>query len=599
MKSWHLKSSKESLDRNFGSILPICFALLILGVIVQVSPASAQPVLFDFDSAPIHTSLPISQTVNGLTANLSGTGQGYSIQDANVLGFTPQGFSGLVIYPNSIYLADLLIRFDQPITYFSIMYSVQELACDTSATMRVTAYFHGGLIGTDTKVARIPGTWPVDTLSCSFPQGFDSVVVHYDSHPPACQDYGVIFMADNMQATPLATAQPAGWSIQSSPTANNLYGVASSRASIWVAVGDAGTILRSSDGGFQWTSVSSPVTDALRAIGLHGNAGLAVGIAGRVLRTTDGGLNWTEETRPTTRALYSVAVGNGFAIATGEEGTILVSPDTGLTWTPHGAGTASVLFGVSIFDSTAVGVGGQGAIVMSPGAGSGWGLTVLGGQLTFFYGTSFASRTTGWAVGTSNTIGSLIIKSTNSGFVWSAQTAPTTDQLFGVSFATPDSGWAVGGNGTILQTSDGGTNWVIDTSGTTQVLNAVSFADSRTGVAVGNAGTILRTISGGVTSVGGGIHFTPPLPNAIVLEQNYPNPFNPETDIRFTIPEHAIVTLTVVDVLGRVVATLLDGPLAPGSHFAHWDAKGTAGGVYFYRLQANNRAETKKLVLLR
>ena len=50
-----------------------------------------------------------------------------------------------------------------------------------------------------------PGTWPVDVLTFSSAQGFDSVVVHYDKKPPTCQDYGVIFMADNMRVTPSAT----------------------------------------------------------------------------------------------------------------------------------------------------------------------------------------------------------------------------------------------------------------------------------------------------------------------------------------------------------------------------------------------------------
>jgi hypothetical protein len=118
------------------------------------------------------------------------------------MGFTPQGFAGLSIYPNSIYLADLQIRFDQALASFSIMYSCQELGCDDSATMRVTAYMNGTLIGADTRTARFPGTWPTDTLRCSFQQGFDSVVVHYDSRPPTCQDYGVIFMADNMLVIP-------------------------------------------------------------------------------------------------------------------------------------------------------------------------------------------------------------------------------------------------------------------------------------------------------------------------------------------------------------------------------------------------------------
>jgi hypothetical protein len=186
--------------RSIGR-LRACVTLLLFGMMAQVSPAFAQPVLFDFDNLPVHTPFPVSQTVGGLTANFSGTGQGYSIQAANTMGFTPPGFSGNCIYPSSIYLSDLLIRYDQPLTDFSIMYSVQELACDTSATMRVTAYRNGSFVGTNTKVATVPGTWPVDTLKCSFPQGFDSVVVHYDSHPPACQDYGVIYMADNMRVT--------------------------------------------------------------------------------------------------------------------------------------------------------------------------------------------------------------------------------------------------------------------------------------------------------------------------------------------------------------------------------------------------------------
>ncbi|MBK9403525.1 MAG: hypothetical protein IPN57_03145 [Ignavibacteria bacterium] len=82
---------------------------------------------FDFDNAPLYTSLPINLTVNNITAHLSATGQGYSIQNANVMGFTPQGFAGRIIYPNSINLSDLLISFDQTLSEFSIMYACQEL----------------------------------------------------------------------------------------------------------------------------------------------------------------------------------------------------------------------------------------------------------------------------------------------------------------------------------------------------------------------------------------------------------------------------------------------------------------------------------------
>lgn len=200
--SLRLKRS-SAVFRKCRFILMIC-TLYIFYVSGTVSSAFAKQVLFDFDNIPVGTTLPITETVGVITAHFAGIYPGYSIQDANVLGFTPPGFSGHIIYPNSINLADLMISFDQLLTDFSIMYSVEELACDTSATMRVTAYMNGSYVGTNTTVAFPPGTWPVDTLICSFSQGFDSVVVHYNSPPPPpCQDYGTIFMADNMKVTPL------------------------------------------------------------------------------------------------------------------------------------------------------------------------------------------------------------------------------------------------------------------------------------------------------------------------------------------------------------------------------------------------------------
>ncbi len=174
--------------------------LFCISVLLPIA-SGAQSILFDFDNAPVYTPLPISQTVSGITAHFSATGQGYSIQSVSTATVVPVGFTGNFIFPSSINLSDLNISFDQTLTDFSIWYSCQELACDDAATMRVTAYMNGIYVGTNTKVATNPGTWPVDTLSCSFVQGFDSVVVHYNSHPPTCQDYGVIFIADNMRVT--------------------------------------------------------------------------------------------------------------------------------------------------------------------------------------------------------------------------------------------------------------------------------------------------------------------------------------------------------------------------------------------------------------
>jgi len=156
--------------------------------------------MFDFDNAPAMTGLPIALTVGGLTANLSATGYGFSVQSAGVFGFTPAGFGGLALAPSSVFAADLVAQFDAPLTEFSLLYSPQELGCDNSATMRATAFDGAVQVATATATVPAPGTWPTGTLAVAAPGGarFNRVVVHYDSRPPTCQDWGPIFMADNM-----------------------------------------------------------------------------------------------------------------------------------------------------------------------------------------------------------------------------------------------------------------------------------------------------------------------------------------------------------------------------------------------------------------
>jgi len=94
------------------------------------------------------------------------------------------------------------------------------------------------------------------------------------------------------------------------------------------------------------------------------------------------------------------------------------------------------------------------------------------------------------------------------------------------------------------------------------------------------------------------------LPQRWELSQNYPNPFNPTTSISFSLAENAQVRLTVYNLLGQNVATLVDGRLEAGSHTVEWDATDNAGhrvssGVYFYRLESANYTSTRKMLLLK
>ena len=101
---------------------------------------------------------------------------------------------------------------------------------------------------------------------------------------------------------------------------------------------------------------------------------------------------------------------------------------------------------------------------------------------------------------------------------------------------------------------------------------------------------------------GGGPIGLPPF--SIGMDQNRPNPFNPVTAIDFHLSRRAAVTLSIYDVTGRLVRTLVDGELPPGSQTVLWNGKDRAGraspsGVYFSRMEAEKQIRTRKLILIR
>jgi len=89
------------------------------------------------------------------------------------------------------------------------------------------------------------------------------------------------------------------------------------------------------------------------------------------------------------------------------------------------------------------------------------------------------------------------------------------------------------------------------------------------------------------------------LPELFALQQNYPNPFNPTTVILYDLHERSHVTLTVFDLLGRSVATLVNAAENAGRHHAIFDASHLATGTYFYRLQMGAHSITRKMLLIR
>jgi hypothetical protein len=89
------------------------------------------------------------------------------------------------------------------------------------------------------------------------------------------------------------------------------------------------------------------------------------------------------------------------------------------------------------------------------------------------------------------------------------------------------------------------------------------------------------------------------LPAMVSLSQNYPNPFNPSTRIVFTLPVTSRVTLEVFDLLGRTVATPVEGLRSAGIHTIVFDGAALCTGTFFYRLTTPDRVETRRMVLLK
>ena len=83
------------------------------------------------------------------------------------------------------------------------------------------------------------------------------------------------------------------------------------------------------------------------------------------------------------------------------------------------------------------------------------------------------------------------------------------------------------------------------------------------------------------------------------LEQNYPNPFNPTTIINYELPITNDVELSIYNVIGQKITTLLREIKQAGTHQVEWDATGYASGVYYYKIEAGEFVDVRRMVLLR
>ena len=381
-----------------------------------------------------------------------------------------------------------------------------------------------------------------------------------------------------------------------------ISGVDFTSANEGVIVGD--TCLKTTDGGKTWLPLAPAIgwnaqRQSFSAIHCFSNLEW-VGVNTSSFRTTDAGQSWIFDSLHTLFAYSSyftaVEFVGGAGLAVGTNNAVSFSNDRGASWSTVSSiygPYALNYFGVAAAGSAWIVVGGNpnlqtGVIIRSSIAG--WD-TVLRVSSRVVTAVSFANANLGYAAADS------IYRTSDGGVTWKG-VSQSPASVRGMSFKHPSVGTLVGSLGKIYRTLDSGAHWTPQTSNTQMDLWAVCFIDTSRGWAVGYRDIVVRTTNGGwgtLVSVG---KPTAWIPDAYSLSLNYPNPFNPSTTIRYDLPKAANVSLRIYNTLGQVVATLVDGRKEAGYYQVTWNAN-VPSGIYFYRLQAGNFVETKKMILLR
>ena len=222
--------------------------------------------------------------------------------------------------------------------------------------------------------------------------------------------------------------------------------------------------------------------------------GWAIGKAGLILKTYDGGLNWNEQDSGVETVLWDIVMHDttGGCIV-GNYGVVLKTGD-GHTWQEISTPTSNDLFGLYFADtSTGFCCGENGTILKTVNGGSSWS-SVSSGTTQDLNSIWFTDSNTGWVVGTSG----VIRKTTNGGSSWSSVSCPVGYDLFDLCFEDADTGWISGGSGTVLKTTNGST-WTALTTPTSEGLLSVFFATDQIGWVCGTTGALYKTWNGGDT----------------------------------------------------------------------------------------------------
>lgn len=293
------------------------------------------------------------------------------------------------------------------------------------------------------------------------------------------------------------------WAPQTLPPVGGLLSVTFSSPDTGWAAGERGTLIKTVNGGAEWTLVFMSDSYTINSIRLLDpqTGFVAMHALGKevIWGTTDGGNSWEEKfTSETYKSLNAVYFANrqvGFAV--GQAGWILRTVDGGGSWKPQAKGVTDMINSIHfVNEKVGYAVGGgndNGTLLKTTNGGAAW-VEIRGKLDKMFYSVFFTDERTGYAAGRDR----MLLKTGDGGETWKISLpASAYRTLMSVHFPTPDVGYCVGDSGSVHRTSDAGMSWQPQKTGTSVYLNCVRFWDANVGYAVGANGVILKTADGG------------------------------------------------------------------------------------------------------
>ena len=374
-----------------------------------------------------------------------------------------------------------------------------------------------------------------------------------------------------------------------------------------------GNLWLTEDGGITWSMNTNTLGGIIKScIFVNDSEGFILG-GGGFQKTTDGGNNWETVTSPDgyswsindicfintkigwLSGIYSDSLSSGAAIFS----TSNYGENWDLVWKyPDTDMNSYSLYSIHAINTTVWAVGESGLIVKYTEQDQ-WQLQTGYTDLPL-NDVFFSDEDHGWITGgylNDQDFQSILLKTRDGGSNW--QEIPDINyQINDMFFADSLHGWAVGNDtsdyGMIIETYDGGENWTTQVDDLSAPLTAIHFKDGF-GWSVGGKGLVLRY--DGLTWVDQSTGKT--YPDKFNLSQNYPNPFNPSTKIKFALPKPENVKIDVYNTLGQKIETLLNQQMKAGHHEVEFNAQNLSSGLYYYRIEAGEFQDVKKMILLK